>query len=315
MKAHIIVDASKIIGRKNPCFFGSFIEHVHKCVYPGIFDPSSPSADENGFRKDVIEEIKNLSPGTVRWPGGNFSSWYHWKQGTGPKEERKTMISYADDIIREESHLFGTDEYMKFCKIVKTVPYITVNAGNGNPREAAEWVEYCNYSGNTYYADLRRKNGNNQPFGVKYWEIGNEIYGDWQIGTKNAIQYSQMLIEFSKAMKRVDPSIKIIAVGMGKHDPDWDRIILDTAWDYIDGISVHIYIGRHEYFDSFGQIFTIADQSQKMEDDIMRIAEKSSQRKTFFLHFQSGVSGTGKAIKMTLTKFTISRTHLFLRVR
>ncbi|MCM8817261.1 MAG: hypothetical protein NC913_07115 [Candidatus Omnitrophica bacterium] len=283
MKAHIIVDSSKVIGRKSPYFFGSFIEHVHQCVYPGIFDPKSVFADENGFRKDVIEEIRTLAPGTIRWPGGNFSSWYHWKQGIGSKEKRKTMISYADDIIREESHLFGTDEYVKFCNQVGTTPYITVNAGDGTPREAAEWVEYCNYSGNTYYADLRRKNGNNQPFGVKYWEIGNEIYGDWQVGTKDAVEYSKALIEFSKAMKRIDPSIKVVAVGMGKHDPDWDRIVLDTAWDYIDGISVHIYIGRHEYFDSFGQIFTIADHLRKMEDDIIRIAEQKKSKKNIFL--------------------------------
>lgn len=283
MKTHIIIDASKVIGRKNPYFFGSFIEHVHQCVYPGIYDPFSSFADENGFRKDVIEEIKKIAPGTVRWPGGNFSSWYHWKEGIGPKKKRKTKISYADDIIREETHHFGTDEYINFCNQVGTKPYITVNTGDGTPKEAAEWVEYCNYSGNTYYADLRRKNGNIKPFEVKYWEIGNEIYGDWQIGTKSAVQYSQMLIEYSKAMKRIDPSIKIVAIGMGKHDPDWDRVVLNTAWDYIDGISVHTYIGRHEYFDSFGQVFTIADHLKKMEDDIIKISEQRQSKRNISL--------------------------------
>ncbi len=159
MKAHIIIDSSRIVGQKSSCFFGSFIEHVHRCLYPGIFDPESKLADENGFRKDVIEEIRKLRAGTIRWPGGNFSSWYHWKDGIGKKEERKTKLSYADDITREESNLFGTDEYIKFCRLVDTQPYITVNTGDGSPREAAEWVEYCNYSGKTYYAELRRKNG------------------------------------------------------------------------------------------------------------------------------------------------------------
>ncbi|MCX7704885.1 MAG: hypothetical protein N2115_01320 [bacterium] len=279
MKAHIIIDGTKIIGKKRPVFFGSFIEHVHQCLYPGIFDPCSDLADENGFRKDVLEEIKKLKPGTIRWPGGNFSSWYHWKDGIGPKNQRQTKISYADDIIREESNLFGTDDYIKLCNQTRTEPYITVNAGDGTAKEAAEWVEYCNYNGNTYYADLRKQNGNVQPFGVKYWEIGNETYGDWQIGTKNAIEYSKTVIEFSKAMKRIDPTIKVIAVGMGKHDPDWDRIILNNAWDYIDGISVHIYIGRHEYFDSFGQILTIADHLRKIEDDIIKIAEQKQSKK------------------------------------
>jgi len=274
MKSYIIVDSSKIIGKKNPHLFGSFLEHVHQCLYPGIFDPDSPLADENGFRKDVLNEIKRLKPGTVRWPGGNFSSWYHWIDGTGEQENRKRKLSYADDITREESNLFGTDEYIRFCRKVGTQPYITVNAGNGTALEAANWVEYCNSSGNTFYANLRKENGSQQPFNVRYWEIGNEIYGDWQIGTKSAVQYSQVLSEFSKAMKRVDPSIRIIAVGMGKHNPDWDRIILNSARDYIDDISVHVYIGRHEYFDSFGQVFTIADHLKKMEDDIIKISEE-----------------------------------------
>lgn len=283
MKAHIIVDSAKVIGKKNPYLFGSFIEHVHQCLYPGICDPESEFADENGLRKDVCEEIRKLKVGTIRWPGGNFSSWYHWKDGIGPKQNRQKKLSYADDITREESNIFGTDEYIKFCDLVSTQPYITINAGDGSVREAAEWVEYCNYSGNTYYADLRRKNGNLKPFGVKYWEIGNEIYGDWQIGTKTAIQYCQQLIEFSKAMRRVDPSIKIIAVGMGNHDPEWDRIILNSAWDYIDGISVHTYIGRHEYFDSFGQVLTVSDHLRKMEADILRISEQKKSGKRIFL--------------------------------
>ncbi|HOC02351.1 MAG: Intracellular exo-alpha-(1-_5)-L-arabinofuranosidase 1 [candidate division TA06 bacterium ADurb.Bin131] len=274
MKSYIIIDSSKVIGKKNQNFFGSFIEHVHNCLYPGIFDPQSIFADKNGLRKDVLEEIKKLKLGTIRWPGGNFSSWYHWIDGVGPAKNRKRKLSYADDITREESNLFGTDEYIRFCRETGTQPYITVNAGNGTSLEAANWVEYCNSSGNTFYANLRRENGNIQPFNVKYWEIGNEIYGDWQVGTKNANQYSQTLSEFSKAMKRVDPSINIIAVGMGKHDPDWDRIILDNCWDYIDNISVHIYIGRHEYFDSFGQVFTIADHLRKMEDDIINISQQ-----------------------------------------
>ncbi|MCM8824683.1 MAG: hypothetical protein NC937_00815 [Candidatus Omnitrophica bacterium] len=289
MKAHIIIDFSRCAGRKSKRLFGSFIEHVHQCVYPGIFDAKSHLADEDGFRKDVIEETKKLKPATIRWPGGNFSSWYRWKNGIGPKENRKTEISYADDIIREENHLFGTNEYIKFCRKTESTPYITVNAGDGTPREAAEWVEYCNYNGETLYSNLRRETGETRPFGVKYWEIGNEIYGDWQIGTKKASQYSRILVEFSKAMKRIDPSIKIVAVGMGKHDPDWDRIILDSAWNYIDGISVHTYIGRHGYLDAFGQVLTIADHLRKMEDDIIRISQQKQPKKIFLALSEFGV--------------------------
>ncbi|HPP66830.1 MAG TPA: alpha-L-arabinofuranosidase C-terminal domain-containing protein [bacterium] len=280
MKAYIIVDSSKVIGKKNPNLFGSFIEHVHQCVYPGIFDPQSVFADEQGLRKDVLEEIKNLNPATIRWPGGNFSSWYHWMDGIGPAENRKTRLSYADDITRQEPNLFGTDEYIKFCAQVGTQPYITVNVGNGTVDEAASWVEYCNGACGTFYSNLRKGNGSAKPFNVKYWEIGNEIYGDWQIGTKTAVEYSRVLSEFSKAMKRVDPSIKVIAIGMGQHDPCWDRVILNNAWDYIDNISVHIYIGRHEYFDAFGQVFTIAEHLKKMEHDIIKISEqKHSNRR------------------------------------
>jgi len=283
MDATIIIDGKKVIGKKNPLLFGSFIEHVHQCVYPGIFDPESLLSDIDGTRKDVIEETKKLKLGTIRWPGGNFSSWYHWIDGIGPANKRKRKLSYADDITREESNLFGTDEYINFCKKIGSQPYITVNAGNGTADEAANWVEYCNSEANTFYANLRRENGNRNAFGVKYWEIGNEIYGDWQVGTKTAVQYSEIVKEFSKAMKRVDPEIKVIAVGMGRHDPDWDRIILESCWDYIDGISVHIYIGRHGYLDSFGQVFTIADHLKKMEYDIIAMSEKKKSNKKISL--------------------------------
>jgi len=270
MTAKISVDSNRIIGKISPYLFGYFIEHVHRCVYGGLFDEKSRLSDRDGLRKDVLTAVTQLKPAVLRWPGGNFSSWYHWEDGVGPGKKRTRKLSYADDIVREESNLFGTDEYIALCRKIGAEPYITVNAGSGTPEEAVHWVEYCNGKTDTYYANLRRKNGHHKPFGVKFWEIGNEIYGDWQVGTKSVEEYGRFCLEAIKGMKRVDPGIKIVAVGMGKHDPDWDRRLLSMIADTIDYLSVHIYIGRHSYLDAFGQVYVLNDHFQKMQTEIQQ---------------------------------------------
>ncbi|MCL5674411.1 MAG: hypothetical protein M1501_01535 [Candidatus Omnitrophica bacterium] len=274
LKASITVNMEKIIGILSPNIFGYGIEHVYRCVYDGVYDDNSKFSNKEGIRRDVIKYASELKPAVLRWPGGNFSSWYHWKDGIGHKRNRPKKLSYCNEILQEESNLFGTDEYISFCRKLGAEPYITINAGNGSPEEAGDWVEYCNGTTDTFYANLRRKNGRTKPYNVQFWEIGNEIYGDWQLGTKTVEEYGKFCLEAIKAMKRIDPTIKIIAVGMGNHDPDWDKKLLNIIAAQIDYLSVHIYIGRHSYLDSFGQIEVLNDHFKKMQSDIQSVRMK-----------------------------------------
>ncbi len=274
--ASISIDLEKTAGRLSPNIFGYNIEHVYRCVYGGVYDNNSKFSGKDGIRKDLVKYASELKPKVLRWPGGNFSSWYHWKDGIGLKKNRPKKLSYSNDIVQEENNLFGTDEYISFCCKIDAEPYITINAGNGSPEEAADWVEYCNGTTDTFYANQRRKNGHINPYNVRFWEIGNEIYGDWQIGTKTVEEYGKFCLESIKAMKRVDPTIKIIAVGMGNHDPVWDKKLLNIIASQIDYLSVHIYIGRHSYLDSFGQIEVLKDHFKKMQSDIQSVCNEKN---------------------------------------
>jgi len=236
--AKITVDMKNITGIINRNIYGHFIEHFHRCIYGGIYDETSKLSDENGFRKDVAEAIRKIRPPVLRWPGGCYADGYHWKNGIGPKSERPVTYDLAWRV--EESNRFGTDEFIEYCRLIGAEPYICVNVGSGTAEEAAQWVEYCNRKGNSYYAKLREKYGHPEPFKVKYWGIGNEIYGHHEIGTLNLEEYLKALKEYTKLMKRVDSEIKIIAVGDGL-DPAKNLELIKNADDIIDYIAVHAY--------------------------------------------------------------------------
>ena len=199
----------------DPNIYGNFIEHLGRCIYGGIYEENSPLSDERGFRLDVLEAIKGLNVPVLRWPGGNFVSGYHWMDGIGPKEKRPRKVDWAWHA--EESNRFGTDEFIEYCREVGTEPYICVNLGTGTIDEAAAWVEYCNGTGDTYYANLRRQNGHPEPYNVKYWGLGNEMYGFWQIGAKTADDYAKLAMEAAKLMKWTDPSIKLDLLRRQRH--------------------------------------------------------------------------------------------------
>jgi len=237
MDYQIRVDREREIGKINPNIYGHFIEHMSRCIYGGIYEEGSSLSDEKGFRKDVLEKFKKIRVPILRWPGGNFASGYHWEDGIGPKNKRK--IKY-DPVWRvEESNHFGTDEFLQFCQKVGTEPYICLNLGNGTIDEAINWIEYCNRKGNSYYAKLREKNGHPEPYKVKYWGLGNEVYGEWQLGHKSAKDYAKIAKEFAKVLKWVDPEIKIIAAG--GDSPEWDYEVVKVMGKYIDYISAHAY--------------------------------------------------------------------------
>lgn len=241
LKTHIYVDMSSVIGQLNKKIYGQFIEHLGRCIYGGIWaGDNSLTPNVNGYRLDVLNAIKEIKPGVIRWPGGNFVSQYHWLDGIGPRDKRPRKFDLAWGLV--ESNEFGTDEYIELVRLVEAEPYIAVNAGNGTPEEAAAWVEYCNSDKDTYYASLRKKYGHKEPYNVKLWSIGNELYGEWQIGfCKNSEECGWRTIEFANHMKRVDPFIQLVAVGVD-YDPEWNIDMIRIAGKYIDYLSIHTYI-------------------------------------------------------------------------
>jgi alpha-N-arabinofuranosidase len=253
--AVIKIDTDRAIGEVDPHLFGNFTEHLGRCIYGGIFEEGSPLADENGFRKDVLEAIQGLGVTMLRWPGGNFASGYNWMDGIGPRDRRPARRDDAWGAL--ESNRFGTDEFLKYCERVGAEPYLCINAGLGSVDEARKWVEYCNEPGNTHLAQMRRQNGREKPWGVKYWGLGNEIDGPWQLGHKNAEDYATFALEAAKAMRRADESIQLIASGSSNFGPEsdwvgWNRTVLDRLKSEIDYISLHTYIGnRDNNFEKF----------------------------------------------------------------
>lgn len=246
--ASITINKNYKIGKVEKTIFSSFVEHMGRCVYGGIYEPENKAANAQGFRTDVIEAISELGVETVRYPGGNFVSGYNWKDGIGPKEQRQPKLNLAWNQI--EPNEVGVDEFMNFAKEANCQPIMAVNLGTGDAQSAAELVEYCNSETNTYWANERRKNGAEKAYNVKYWCLGNEMDGEWQICHKSADEYGRLATETAKMMKWVDPSIKLTLCGSSGSEmpsyPEWDRVVLEHAYDYVDYISLHKYYGYPE---------------------------------------------------------------------
>ncbi|KAJ5131873.1 alpha-L-arabinofuranosidase C [Penicillium atrosanguineum] len=204
----ISVHSERRISKINPNIYAGFTEHMGRCIYGGIYDPGNPLSDENGFRKDVLEALKDLDIPVVRYPGGNFCATYHWLDGVGPKDQRPSRPELA--WLGTETNQFGTDEFMQWCKVLGTEPYLCFNFGTGTLDEALAWVEYCNGTGNTYYANLRRKNGHEEPYNVKYWALGNETWGPWQVEQMTKEAYAHKALQWAKALKLLDPTLILI---------------------------------------------------------------------------------------------------------
>jgi alpha-N-arabinofuranosidase len=246
-QARIKIDTDRAVGEVDPHLFGNFTEHLGRCIYGGIYDEGNPLSDSDGFRKDVMQAVRDLNVSLLRWPGGNFVSGYHWMDGVGPKDKRPVRRDDAWGAI--ETNRFGTDEFLKYCERVGAEPYICINAGLGSIDEARHWVEYVNEPAHTAYADMRRANGHDAPYNVKIWGLGNEIDGPWQLGHRTAEDYAKFALEAAKAMRRADDSIKLIASGSSNFRPGsdwigWNRTVLEYLKNDIDYISLHTYIGN-----------------------------------------------------------------------
>jgi alpha-N-arabinofuranosidase len=233
--AKLELNAHREIGTRDKKIFGQFIEHFHRQIYGGIYEPGSSLSDSRGFRKDVLEALKNIEVPVVRWPGGCFVSAYNWKDAVG-----KNRVPYFDKAWRvEESNEFGTDEFMEYCRELGAEPYICTNAGTGTPEEMSDWVEYCNLESEGKWAKQRIENGYKEPFKVKYWSIGNENYGHWEMGAKEVGEWGSYVRESAKMMKRADPTIELFAASIP--DLDWNIDLLRKAGKYLDWISIHDY--------------------------------------------------------------------------
>jgi alpha-N-arabinofuranosidase len=246
--SRIFIDSRRTISPIDSNLFGSFLEHLGRAIYEGIYDPGSKLSDENGFRKDVLDEIKKLGVPIVRYPGGNFVSGYNWLDGVGPKKDRPLVLDKAWNTI--EPNQFGTNEFMHWCKLVGTKPLMGLNLGTGTPERAAALVEYCNVEKGTEWSELRRKHGYAEPYKVKHWCLGNEMDGPWQIGHMTATEYGMKAQDAARQMRNVDPSVELIACGSsGPMMPtylEWDREVLEQCYEYVNGLSLHRYFGNTE---------------------------------------------------------------------
>lgn len=267
--AKIKIDIDRTIGEIDPKIYGVFMEPIHfngarlglpdtldfNTLYGPLYDPSSPLADENGFRTDYIEAMKELKITNMRWPGGNFVMGYDWQDGIGPKDKRPTRINLAWGGY-ENNHV-GTDEWIALNKAIGSENIICINLGLGNINDAHYWVEYCNYEKGTYYSDLRAKYGHIDPYNIKIWDLGNEVDGSpWELGYKNADDYVKFAREAAKAMQSVDHSIKFVASGSSYYEStgqwiEWNRKVLTGLGDMIDYISIHRYWERSDDYYSF----------------------------------------------------------------
>ncbi|CAK5266877.1 unnamed protein product [Mycena citricolor] len=249
MAPTIRIDTTHTVAPIDPRIYSGFTEHMGRCIYGGIYDPENPNKDlidEKGFRKDTLAALKALNVPVVRYPGGNFVSSYRWQDGIGPKELRPRRPELA--WLTEESNQFGTDEFMGYCRALSAEPYMCLNMGTGTLEDALAWLEYCNSSANTHYANLRRKNGHAEPYGVKYWSLGNEVWGPWQVGQMTAEDYAKKAYQWAKAMRLLDPSIKLISCGETGF-ADWDRVTLKVLAPVVDFHSIHLYTvseGNHD---------------------------------------------------------------------
>jgi len=246
--ARIYLDTRRTIAPLDRNLFGSFLEHLGRAIYEGIYDPGSKLADANGFRKDVLNEIRQLGVPIVRYPGGNFVSGYNWLDGVGPKQNRPRVLDKAWNSLN--SNQFGTNEFMAWCKAVGALPLMGLNLGTGTPEEAAALVEYCNVEKGTKWSELRRQHGIAEPHKVEHWCLGNEMDGPWQIGHMSANEYGFKAADAARQMRAVDPSLKLVACGSsGPFMPtylEWDRQVLEQCYEYVDGLSLHRYFGNTE---------------------------------------------------------------------
>jgi alpha-L-arabinofuranosidase len=272
------LDPAAVLAPVPPRLFGSFVEHMGRCVYGGVFDPGSPLADEDGHRRDVLELTRELGVSLVRYPGGNFLSTYRWEDGVGPTDQRPRRLDLAWRSI--EPNTFGLNEFLQWTRKAGVEPMLAVNLATRGITEACDLLEYTNYPGGTRLSDLRIAHGQRQPHGVKLWSLGNELDGPWQIGQKTAAEYGRLAAETAKAMRRLDPDVELVVCGSSNERMSsfgsWDAEVLEHVYDFVD------YIAVHAYFDPEGgrraEYLASARTMDKIIEDIAAVCDRVAAR-------------------------------------
>jgi alpha-N-arabinofuranosidase len=268
-QASVTIDPAFEVGDVDPRLYGSFVEHLGRCVYTGIYEPGHPTADERGFRSDVADLVRELDVPVIRYPGGNFVSGYRWEDGIGPVGERPRRLDLAWRSI--ETNQVGVDEFAAWTRLVGSAPMMAVNLGTRGIDAARSLLEYCNHPGGTYWSDLRRRNGFPEPHGIKLWCLGNEMDGPWQLGHKTAIEYARLAGETARAMRRLDPSIELAACGSSHHRMPtfgrWEATVLEETYDVVDYVSMHSYYEQRG--DDRGSFLACAVDLDRFIDEVI----------------------------------------------
>ena len=278
--ARAVIDAAARVGVIDPRLFGSFVEHMGRAIYGGIYEPGHPTADADGWRGDVLDLVRRLGVSSIRYPGGNFVSGYDWEDGIGPRSKRPARLDRAWHSI--EPNLVGTDDFIEWARQANAEPMLVVNLGTRGPEAARDLVEYVNGPVGTPYADRRVRNGHVEPYGVRTWCLGNEMDGPWQIGHKTAEAYGRLAAETGAAMRRVDPSIELVTCGSSAAGMPtfgaWERTVLDLAWNETDYLSVHGYYDPAAY-DTVGTFLACSREFDQMLETVSAIADAVAEQK------------------------------------
>ena len=290
----IEISTERAISKIDERIYSSFIEHMGRAVYTGIYEPTHPTADANGFREDVKELIRPLKLPYVRYPGGNFVSGYNWRDGIGDKASRPVRRELAWFAL--EPNQVGVNEFVSWCWELDIEPMMAVNLGTGTPREAAEFLEYCNVESGSQLSDLRRSHGYEKPHNIKLWCLGNEMDGPWQICAKTAEEYGRIAHETAKLMRWTDPSIELVACGSSyKEMPtfgSWERTVLRHCWNDVD------YLSLHQYYQNFdGDVMKFLSRSEDMDAFIKEVAQICSEIKAEL--------GSDKDVKLSFDEWNI----------
>ncbi|CAH0121071.1 MULTISPECIES: alpha-N-arabinofuranosidase [unclassified Paenibacillus] len=297
-KASIIVSKDYQIGEVSDTMFGSFVEHMGSVVYNGIYEPDHKTADEHGFRQDVMDLVKELNLSVVRYPGGNFTSGYNWEDGIGPKEQRPIVVDPAWKQI--ETNQFGLNEFMQWARMIDAEAIMTINLGTRGIEAAKNILEYCNFEGGTKWSDLRKSHGIKDPYKIKTWCLGNELDGEWQIARKTAAQYGELARETAKVMKWIDPSIELVAVGSSARHmptfPEWDRTVLEYTYEYADMLSLHQYIGVFNRANDTPSYLAMPIEMEKQIEEVIATCD-----------YVKGVKRSNKVMKLSFDEWNVWR--------
>ncbi|HEY3838287.1 MAG TPA: alpha-L-arabinofuranosidase C-terminal domain-containing protein [Bryobacteraceae bacterium] len=290
VQARVKIDTERAIGDIDPKIYGNFIEHLGRCIEGGVFEEKSPLSDEGGYRRDVLEAARKLNVTLLRWPGGNFSSNYMWKDGIGPRDQRPPRLEMAWGTV--ESNRFGTHEFLKYIEMLGSEAYVCANLGTGSWTDAQQWVEYCNSAEDTEYTRLRKKNGRRDPWKVTYWGLGNEMDGPWQMGHRSAEDYGKFALEAAKLMKWTDPNIKLIAAGSSNFGATadwtgWNRTVLEYLKHHIDYLSLHRYVGNpdNDYYDFLASSLDLSDKIETAEGIIRASLSGEPRNRKIYIAF------------------------------